>query len=328
LEPGKERSSSAQKTSALAGLLGILSLVSLSWLFSRLRAPNQNAIGSVPLKDTPDKESQQGQFGKGIVSNSPPTPTYQANASRSKDGTPPAWKKAAEISVAIGTLGLLLVNILLWCSTKKTADAAKNSADTSAKELELSQRPWVSLSNISVDSPLIFDSNGAHVKIGFSITNTGRSVATNGFYSVEFMATMADLPSPVQERDKLCKFQGERSQRVKETNMSRFAQVWFPGQPIQMSHILSVDRGQIRTAMVDIPKKMFPERPPPNFFMPVLVGCVVYRPSFIEAQYHTGYILELVHKKTLKAPIFMQHGEVPASELEFRYHPFYGVYAD
>jgi hypothetical protein len=59
-----------------------------------------------------------------------------------------------------------------------------------------------------------------------------------------------------------------------------------------------------------------------------MVACIAYRPSFTEAQYHTGYIWELIEKKTLAGPLFMKKGEIPAEELEFVFHPEFGVYAD
>jgi hypothetical protein len=59
-----------------------------------------------------------------------------------------------------------------------------------------------------------------------------------------------------------------------------------------------------------------------------MVVCVAYRSSFTETQYHTGYILQLVHQDTFKAPRYMERGEIPADELKFVYHPFWAVDAD
>ena len=68
------------------------------------------------------------------------------------------------------------------------------------KELELSQRPWVSLENFSIASPLTFDRNGARVTIGWEVKNTGHSPAIRGFSQQDFFLQFGEVPSPVKTR--------------------------------------------------------------------------------------------------------------------------------
>jgi hypothetical protein len=210
----------------------------------------------------------------------------------------------------------------------QSAGAANTAANTALKELELSQRPWVSMTDIAIISPLVFDSNGVRVTIRFSHNNTGHSPAIDSFDQYEFMATYLETPSPVQKRDEFCKVAGIRSERVHATEIRKYSQTWFPGQPIPATAQLSIGSADIKKAMTEIPKRIFPEAPLPDFFVPTLVFCTAYRSSFTDTEYHTAYILELIDTKTEKVPTFMEHGEVPANELRFDYNPFYGVYAD
>jgi hypothetical protein len=64
-----------------------------------------------------------------------PTPRQAEYTERSKRHTP-LWEKVAAITIAGGTVGLLVVNIFLFCATKKAADAAKESADLTRKQME------------------------------------------------------------------------------------------------------------------------------------------------------------------------------------------------
>lgn len=213
---------------------------------------------------------------------------------------------------------------------RENAEAAKVAADTARKELELSQRPSVSLTDIKVISPLVFDTNGAHTTISYAFINTGHSAALDGVDLFDFMVPFAETPSAVSKRNELCKAAGAASGNIRKWGLRQSSQTWFPGQPEPMTFQISWNINDIKKAMVDTPKKLFPENtnPLPDRFMPTMVVCVAYQPSFTEAQYHTGYILELVHKKTFKGPLFMERGEIPAEDLQFVYHPFWGVYAD
>jgi hypothetical protein len=211
---------------------------------------------------------------------------------------------------------------------RQSADAAKTAAHTASRELELSQRPWLSITDIAVVKPLIFDANGVHVTIRYSHNNTGHSPAINSFDQFEFIATYLETPNTVQKRDEFCKVAGTRSERVHATEIRQYSETWFPGQPIPATAQISISSSDIKKAMTEIPKQIVPDAPLPNFFVPTFVFCTAYRSSFTDAEYHTGYILELIDTKTQKVPMFMEHGEIPANELRFEYHPFYGVYAD
>jgi hypothetical protein len=228
------------------------------------------------------------------------------------------WWEIAAVAIAFG---LLIANGFQGCQTKR-------ASETATKELELSQRPWVSLDNFTVESPLIFDSNGAHVTIGFEIKNTGHSPGIRGFWQPDFFLQFTDNPSPVKKREDACKFTAIRSTKVTD---SRIAETWFPGDPIPKSIVVGVESSDIAKAL-EIPKQMFPKvehMKEFDYMYPDFVVCVAYRAAFTDAQYHTGYILQLLRTNP-EMPYIppMKRGEIPANELKLFVHPFYGIDAD
>jgi hypothetical protein len=132
LEPEKESPSRPPISPWPLALLGTL-LFSLSYI--RLRTPRQATHQRESPQGNPKIKCGNGIFKVEIVSQVPPAPAKDDDSNGWKDRTP-RWKKIAEKSVALGTLGLLLVNIPLSYYTKKSADAAKESADLSKHTLE------------------------------------------------------------------------------------------------------------------------------------------------------------------------------------------------
>ena len=68
---------------------------------------------------------------------------------RRKDNTP-KWKKTTEIRGVWIAGGLLLVNIGVVIATWLSANAARSAAETTAKQLESSERPWVTIKDVTV----------------------------------------------------------------------------------------------------------------------------------------------------------------------------------
>src|ERR1700693_723353 len=123
----------------VAYLLGILTAIN-SKDHNRARVPRvSNSNKSQPFP--------QGPLSVVCV---PRTLTDREQAEKKKN----KGRKAISFWVRIASLVLLAiyagVTILIWCVTKK-------AGETATKELELSQRPCISLENFSIDSPLTFD---------------------------------------------------------------------------------------------------------------------------------------------------------------------------
>jgi hypothetical protein len=321
----KDSSLSVQKPPLLLGLLGILSFVFGAWFFSKLHAPNDDSGESICREDTPKQKSDGSQsFSTSTGPFTIHSPTDPSRAEDSSGHKTPWWEKAA-VFVA---LGLLVVNTFQMCATKKSADAATKAANTAQAQLEMSERPWVSLDDFTVDSPLTFDNAGAHVTIRYEIKNTGRSPAIRGFWQPDFFLQFGENPSPVRKRDDACKIAAFRSTKVTD---SRITETWFPGEGLPQGITESVGLDDIAKAL-EIPKQMFPTSEHIkdfDYIYPDFVICIAYRAAFTDTQYQTGYILEL-RRTNPKIPYIppMKKGEIPARELKLYVHPFYGIYAD
>lgn len=331
LEHETKTSSQSQKPSEHRGLLYILvsAFAFLSGWFLSRRTPNQDASESIHPEDTPGVEGKLAPRKPATVSEDPPTPNDSPTPDKRTGDTTPSWKKCVEISAVFIALGLLAVNFFQMRATNRAADAAKLAAETATKDLELSQRPWVSLDNFTIESPLKFDSSGsATIIFGFEVKNTGRSPAIRGFWQEDFFLQFGERPSPVKKRDDACNFAVYGSTKVTDP---RIAETWFPGNGLPRRIGVAISAEDIAKAL-QIPKQVFPAAPHAkefDYIYPDLVVCVAYRAAFTDTQYHTGYILELMRSNAKISYISpMKSGEIPASELKLAIHPFYGIDAN
>jgi hypothetical protein len=129
LAPEREPSSSAQSSRGPQGLLYILVSAFASWFgwsLSKVKTPNENSGEPVPPQDTPNNPHDPTPRNATIVPNIPPSPANSNNANRSQKKAP-LWEKLAAAAVAIGTIGLLVVNIFLLSSTQRQLTSFENS---------------------------------------------------------------------------------------------------------------------------------------------------------------------------------------------------------
>jgi hypothetical protein len=174
-------SSPSQTPDEEPGLLKILASVFsgilFGWLLSKFDAPNQEVGESTPQQDAPTPETQRG-----MSASSPLIIHAPANAPETENGErdTPFWEKATVLI----TLGLLVVNIFLWCATNKAANAAKDSVKLAEKNARIDERAWVAVSNISSEFRqnedwtvrLIFKNTGKTPARNFVIWGAGESV--------------------------------------------------------------------------------------------------------------------------------------------------------
>jgi hypothetical protein len=104
-----------------------------------MRAPKEKSSETVLPNNKPDEESVNRQIHPTAISQVPSLPPQQNQPDRNTDNAP-AWEKWAAISIAAGTIGLLVVNIFLMSSTKKAANAATSAAETAENSFQLERR--------------------------------------------------------------------------------------------------------------------------------------------------------------------------------------------
>lgn len=116
-----------------------------------------------------------------IEAKRPPDLTHEHNTERTQDNA----REKKKFVVEIATLFVVAIYAgLTWyqgCSTKKAADAAKNSADTAHDALVIGERPWIKIKHRIV-KPLNFDFVGAAgpastISIEDTLENVGNGVA-------------------------------------------------------------------------------------------------------------------------------------------------------
>src|ERR1017187_9841678 len=101
---------------------------------------------------TPPDSQQCQHFPNGPISVIcvPPAPSSEEEAEKKKQKRRKTIKFRVEIAGIVILLVYAFFTILIWCATKKAADAAKQSADaatlqsaTAVKQLEISERAWI-----------------------------------------------------------------------------------------------------------------------------------------------------------------------------------------
>jgi hypothetical protein len=225
------------------------------------------------------------------------------------------WTAAATVVIAVSTIVY--------------THYAQKQWDVMNRQLQFTERPWISLEGFTVESPLTFDTGGGGaITIGFDIKNTGQSPAIMGFWQPDLFLQFGETPSPVRMRDRMCNVAELRSTKVTD---QRIAETWFPGPGLHKSININFTPDDVSNAL-KIPNQLFPNLPRMkdfDYIYPDFVVCVAYRSSFTDAQYHTGYILRLLRSNP-DIPYIppLKSREIPVNELKLLIHQNYGIDAN
>ena len=290
--------SSSQNSPAPRGLLYIL-VSAFAFLFgyslSKFRTPYEDGRKTATPQDTPSNESKQGFINPPIVSGIPASPSQQNYPNQGREGTP-AWKKAAEICIAVGTAGLLTINIFLWYSTKNAANAAQESADTASRQLEMMDRPWIK-EEVSPAANLMADRGAFSWGVTIRIDNAGHSVATNVYPRTELIAPKgADfIDGPRRRVMELCKDASQRAVNLKKDPMLWDTSV-YPGDPVESNQSPILWPKDVEVATVDGGEKLGESVPL------MLLGCIAYDYPTASKFHETGFVYLIVHNDDMSIP--------------------------
>lgn len=309
MEPGKESASSPQISLWPLALLGTaLALLSLRKPPTQSVKKNYQAIHP---QDSADPKGNAAPQHVGVVSNAIPSPQQTYYSHGSKKHTP-GWEKAAVV-VAIAILG---VNAWQSCETRKSADAAKRSAETASKQLEMADRPWI---KDTVRSAADFTFQPGPGVFSWVITirtdNVGHSVATAIFPDAKLIAVHgADfIDGPRLQARELCNKLSERFERVKN-NPVVWSNAIFPGEYSEFMWNVFLLPSDMKDAVMDggvnVGKSV----------MPMLIGCIEYHYATSEKPHHTWFVYTLAHNDdpTLAEPtrVFFSLGKtVPKANM-------------
>lgn len=196
-----------------------------------------------------------------------------------------------------------------FIATRRSADAAKKSANVARDTLIVNNRPWVAV-GITIGSDLTYDQQGdARVVIVFTLKNVGNSPAANVTVHAEIVPVFGD-PIP---------FQKELSDRAKlrPVGLNIDGVTLFPGETQTHAHNLPISRASMEQFHQKF-KTDFGDDIAGRFF-PTLVGCIDYKFTFEDGHHQTGFILDLRKRDAtnpnLALTFDIAEGTVPANRL-------------
>jgi hypothetical protein len=171
---------------------------------------------------------------------------------------------------------VIYAGITFWqgCSAKKSADAAKDAANTAHDALVLVNRPWVGpMQGASLDVYRETSSSGYYL-LKIPIKNSGPSPAlhvSHHVYPMRFGAT-ANITETVKEISQTCDLAEMMAAKPKWPGLSKadwFGTTMFPNQPYTIFE-----------------KYLWGDGHPENDDPFLLVGCVAYTDEFDPAKIH------------------------------------------
>jgi hypothetical protein len=168
-------------------------------------------------------------------------------------------------------------------ATKHSADAALLSAQTAQRQLELSERPWVSIDQVVFGSPLVFDQNGGRITLQFLLRNTGNSPAEYVNIDGEFIPFPLSKERwyvPIEQR-RLCD-----AIRLQTFKMSLVT--LFPNTTSPYSVTFTMNPTDIAQGLI------YPEKR--DWITPIIIGCIDYRFEFANGHHQTGFSYYVMHK--------------------------------
>lgn len=220
------------------------------------------------------------------------------------------------VAVAIGGVGIAICSLRsldrsVRAATRQ-ASAAAVEAQTAQRQLELSERPWLSVT-AAVVGPLVFDSHGAHIAVAFWLRNWGRSPATHmSLWGELTIPKVLDPLEPIKVQYGMC--EGMRRASVRNPHGKRLGISVFPTNTIKLKEIFEATPTQVATGhqLKDFPGKTS------RYIWPQVVGCVMYH--FGAETYWTGFRYEIFNKNPGKPDLpggIIPQGSVPTSDLVF-----------
>ena len=196
-------------------------------------------------------------------------------------------------------------------ATKIAADAAAKAATTAQQQLEMSERPWITVTITFEEPPhahsaapsLFFNPDGsANLNAFVVIKNIGHSVATSiHVHPMMYPTTLQDLSTdPINRQKVLCdKVRGE-------TQDAKRLPYLFPGEESTLNFTFGMNKEDIHAALQNNPPEAFGRQP---IIFPVIYGCVNYTFSFSNEIHQTPILYQLV-------PVRVAPGVIPGAKLE------------
>jgi hypothetical protein len=178
----------------------------------------------------------------------------------------------AMLNIAI--VVIVVVHAVIYHNQTKAMIA---QGETSLRQFEITDRPWL-MADISLASPLTFDSQGGHLTFKVAVKNVGRSVAVNMTINAKMV-----IPNPAQDIYGIVATEHAYVCRGINSEIASYA--LFP----ERSHIQEISFGLV-------PQEMEQGRLGGSaFFYLFFVGCVDYQFSGHEGHHQTGFSYQVIN---------------------------------
>jgi hypothetical protein len=178
------------------------------------------------------------------------------------------------------TRGLQRAAIRQDSATRKSLAVAAKSAEASVEANKINQesfaaeqRAWIAI-DATLAGGLKWDARGAHIDINVRLTNLGKTPATDVFFEADTFLMGGRNPVPAVA------IRSYRSELINRRQSDPVGQIAFPGRPINITFGLLV-------SYVEIQANILLE---PDWFLPMIRGCAVYRISGSSDLKSTGIV--------------------------------------
>jgi hypothetical protein len=202
------------------------------------------------------------------------------------------------------------------------ADTAKKSVEIGEKALVAANRPWIKI-DLQVAGPIIYNVNGANIKLKYGLRNIGHSPATNVWIDTNIFASAIGIDNVIEPRAELQKIIA----MLKTRPRSPFGLALFPDETVAQDITVNIGTDELKR----ITQKV-------EFIMPYIIGAADYRFGIDEKSHQTGFIIEVrrsdqprpesTEKNRHPAAIFPDEGDIPASEIRIFRSALDGEYVD
>lgn len=222
-------------------------------------------------------------------------------------------RESIKRKVEYGGVALLAIYTLftvgMYCANKQAADAATSAANTAAAQLQLTERPWITIKLTFTEPPqshspgpsLTFNTDGtASLNMFVSLKNIGHSVATAIYVRPQMYPPVFErlLTEPIDKQREWCE-----KVRAETPDDSQLPSL-FPDEETTENVTVGMSRVDIEAS----------ERSPTfarmPFITPVIYGCVTYRSQTFRGVRETPFIYML--RPLAPRP----SGTIPAPNLE------------
>jgi hypothetical protein len=178
------------------------------------------------------------------------------------------------------------INYHMLCQMKseviaanRSADAAKTSSEVAIAEL----RPWVSAEDISITSPLRFESpKGGLLTIGYVLRNTGHSPALH----VMWRSKLVVLSMTKNVTEEISERQATLCDPMLKMSRDLFEDTVFPGDKIPGAEGMGVSPAEIAAAIKSREAGPFKHS---GYVSLAMISCIDYQMSLIPQHHQTRY---------------------------------------